>query len=196
MTMTGANNNEREAVFQVDHISKVYQMGEVAVHALRGVDLELYAGELVVLLGASGSGKSTLLNILGGLDVPTSGHVQYLHHTLTTASESELTEFRREHVGFVFQFYNLIPSLTALENISLVTEIAEDPMDPKAALELVGLGERMHHFPAAWRSPAPWRSAPMYCCATSPPGRSITALASWCLKCWRTSIANCTRPSP
>ncbi len=142
------NINEGEAVFHVDHISKVYQMGDVAVHALRGVDLELYAGELVVLLGASGSGKSTLLNILGGLDVPTSGHVQYLHHTLTTASETELTEFRREHVGFVFQFYNLIPSLTALENVSLVTEIAEDPMDPVDALGLVGLQQRMHHFPA------------------------------------------------
>lgn len=142
------NINEGEAVFHVDHISKVYQMGDVAVHALRGVDLDLYAGELVVLLGASGSGKSTLLNILGGLDVPTSGHVQYLHHTLTTASETELTEFRREHVGFVFQFYNLIPSLTALENVSLVTEIAEDPMDPVDALGLVGLQQRMHHFPA------------------------------------------------
>jgi putative ABC transport system ATP-binding protein len=140
--------NRREAVFHVNRISKIYQMGEVAVHALRGVDLELYAGELVVLLGASGSGKSTLLNILGGLDVPTSGHVQYLHHALTTASEAELTRFRREHVGFVFQFYNLIPSLTALENVSLVTEIAEQPMDPKDALKLVGLEERINHFPA------------------------------------------------
>ncbi|NIO40259.1 MAG: ATP-binding cassette domain-containing protein [Burkholderiales bacterium] len=143
-----ANNQEREAVFHVDNVSKVYQMGEVQVHALRGVDLDLYAGELVVLLGASGSGKSTLLNILGGLDVPTSGHVQYLHHTLTTAGEAELTRFRREHVGFVFQFYNLIPSLTALENVSLVTEISENPMDPKDALRLVGLGERVNHFPA------------------------------------------------
>jgi putative ABC transport system ATP-binding protein len=145
---TSADNNQREAVFHADNVSKVYQMGEVQVHALRGVDLELYAGELVVLLGASGSGKSTLLNILGGLDVPTSGHVQYLHHTLTTAREAELTQFRREHVGFVFQFYNLIPSLTALENVSLVTEIAENPMAPQDALRLVGLGERMNHFPA------------------------------------------------
>jgi putative ABC transport system ATP-binding protein len=145
---TSADNNQREAVFHADNVSKVYQMGEVQVHALRGVDLELYAGELVVLLGASGSGKSTLLNILGGLDVPTSGHVQYLHHTLTTAREAELTQFRREHVGFVFQFYNLIPSLTALENVSLVTEIAEKPMTPQDALRLVGLGERMNHFPA------------------------------------------------
>ena len=145
---TSADNNQREAVFHADNVSKVYQMGEVQVHALRGVDLDLYAGELVVLLGASGSGKSTLLNILGGLDVPTSGHVQYLHHTLTTAREAELTQFRREHVGFVFQFYNLIPSLTALENVSLVTEIAENPMAPQDALRLVGLDERMNHFPA------------------------------------------------
>ena len=146
--MNTAEESGREAVFHVHNVSKIYQMGEVAVHALRGVDLDLYAGELVVLLGASGSGKSTLLNILGGLDVPTSGHVQYLHHALTTASEEELTRFRREHVGFVFQFYNLIPSLTALENVSLVTEIAEQPMDPKEALELVGLGDRINHFPA------------------------------------------------
>ena len=141
-------DGSRKAVFHVHNVSKVYQMGDVAVHALRGVNLDLYAGELVVLLGASGSGKSTLLNILGGLDVPTEGNVQYLHHALTTANETELTRFRREHVGFVFQFYNLIPSLTALENVSLVTEIADQPMDPKDALGLVGLGERLQHFPA------------------------------------------------
>jgi len=146
--MSAAHDTRSDAVFHVENVSKIYQMGDVAVHALRGVDLDLYAGELVVLLGASGSGKSTLLNILGGLDVPTSGHVQYLHHTLTTAREDELTQFRRQHVGFVFQFYNLIPSLTALENVALVTEIAEHPMDPKDALRLVGLGERMNHFPA------------------------------------------------
>ena len=146
--MSSDGQQAREAVFHVHDISKVYQMGDVAVHALRGVDLDLYAGELVVLLGASGSGKSTLLNILGGLDVPTTGKVQYLNHALTDASEDELTQFRREHVGFVFQFYNLIPSLTALENVSLVTEIAEHPMDPKDALKLVGLAERIHHFPA------------------------------------------------
>ena len=146
--MSSGSQQAREAVFHVHGISKIYQMGDVAVHALRGVDLDLYAGELVVLLGASGSGKSTLLNILGGLDVPTTGQVQYLDHALTTASEDELTQFRRQHVGFVFQFYNLIPSLTALENVSLVTEIAEHPMDPKEALKLVGLAERIHHFPA------------------------------------------------
>ncbi len=123
-------------------------MGEVEVPALRGVDLDLYTGEFVVLLGASGSGKSTLLNILGGLDVPSSGEVFYLDHNLTAASDEELTRFRREHVGFVFQFYNLIPSLTALENVALVTEIAEHPLDPAEALRLVSLGDRLHHFPA------------------------------------------------
>lgn len=136
------------AVFHVHGVSKVYRMGDVEVHALRGVELDLYMGELVVLLGASGSGKSTLLNILGGLDVPTSGEVYYLDHKLTGATVEELTRFRREHVGFVFQFYNLIPSLTAVENVSLVTEIAERPLDPVEALHLVGLGERLYHFPA------------------------------------------------
>ena len=135
-------------VFVARGLTKVYRMGEVEVHALRGVDLDLYAGEMVVLLGPSGSGKSTLLNILGGLDVPTAGTVNYRDHDLTRASEDELTRFRREHVGFVFQFYNLIPSLTALENVSLVTEIAGEPMAPADALALVGLEERMHHFPA------------------------------------------------
>jgi len=123
-------------------------MGAVDIHALRGVDLELFPGEFVVLLGPSGSGKSTLLNILGGLDVPTSGQVWYLDHNLTEAGPAELTRYRREHVGFVFQFYNLIPSLTALENTALVTEIAEHPLDPRECLRLVGLEERLHHFPA------------------------------------------------
>jgi len=137
-----------EAVFQARGLSKVYQVGEVEVHALRDVDLDLYRGEFVVLLGASGSGKSTLLNILGGLDVPTRGTVRFLDHDLTSQDESELTRFRREHVGFVFQFYNLIPSLTARENVALVTEIAEKPMPPEDALGLVGLGDRLDHFPA------------------------------------------------
>ncbi len=123
-------------------------MGEVEVHALRGVDLELMPSELVVLLGPSGSGKSTLLNILGGLDVPTSGTVWYRDHELTAADEGELTRYRREHVGFVFQFYNLIPSLTAVENVALVTDISEDPMDPAEALRLVELDDRQDHFPA------------------------------------------------
>ena len=123
-------------------------MGDVVVHALRGVDFELYPGELVVLLGPSGSGKSTLLNILDGLDVPTEGHVVYRDHDLTVAGEAALTEYRRDHVGFVFQFYNLIPSLTARENVALVTEISTNPMTPEHALELVGLGPRLDHFPA------------------------------------------------
>lgn len=123
-------------------------MGDVEVHALRGIDLDLFPGEFVVLLGPSGSGKSTLLNILGGLDVPTSGEVFYLDHNLTAAEPAELTRYRREHVGFVFQFYNLIPSLTALENTALVTEIAENPLDPQECLRLVGLEERLNHFPA------------------------------------------------
>ncbi|HEV2843359.1 MAG TPA: ABC transporter ATP-binding protein [Thermoanaerobaculia bacterium] len=123
-------------------------MGEVEVHALRGIDLELPEGELMVLLGPSGSGKSTLLNILGGLDVPTAGRVLYRGEDLTRADESRLTEFRRVHVGFVFQFYNLIPSLTARENVELVTEITEHPMDPAEALGMVDLQDRLDHFPA------------------------------------------------
>jgi putative ABC transport system ATP-binding protein len=123
-------------------------MGEVQVHALRGVDLDLYAGELVVLLGPSGSGKSTLLNIRGGLDRPTSGHVSYQERELTTANDRELTQYRRRYVGFVFQFYNLIPSLTARENVAVVTEIASDPMKPDEALSLVGLSDRLDHFPS------------------------------------------------
>lgn len=123
-------------------------MGDVQVHALRGVDLDLFEGEFVVLLGPSGSGKSTLLNILGGLDVPTSGKVNYLDHDLTADDDSALTRYRREHVGFVFQFYNLIPSLTARENVALVTDIAENPMSPEEALRLAGLPDRMDHFPS------------------------------------------------
>ena len=137
-----------ELVFHAHGITKTYDMGEVEVHALRGVDLDLNEGELVVLLGPSGSGKSTLLNILGGLDVPSSGHVLYRDRDLTVADEAELTDYRREHVGFVFQFYNLIPSLTARENVALVTEIVEQPMAPEEALALVGLGPRLDHFPA------------------------------------------------
>ena len=123
-------------------------MGEVEVHALRGADLELYEGEFVVLLGPSGSGKSTLLNILGGLDTPTGGDVRFRDHELTTRDDAALTLYRREHVGFIFQFYNLIPSLTARENVALVTEIADDPMSPEEALRLVGVGDRMNHFPS------------------------------------------------
>ena len=137
-----------EVIFRARQLGKVYPMGDVEVHALRGVDLELYRGEFVVMLGPSGSGKSTLLNILGGLDVPSSGEVWYHGEDLTHAGDARLTQFRREHVGFVFQFYNLIPSLTARENVAIVTEIAPDPMRPEEALALVGLGERLDHFPA------------------------------------------------
>ena len=137
-----------ESVFQARNITKVYHMGEVDVHALRGVDLDLYAGELMVLLGPSGSGKSTLLNILGGLDNPTTGTVQYRDHNLTEYDDAAMTLYRRDHVGFVFQFYNLIPSLTAKENVALVTEIANDPMPPGDALSMVGLDERKDHFPS------------------------------------------------
>ena len=143
-----ANPVQPEAVFVARKISKIYKMGEVEVHALRSVDLDLYSGELVVLLGASGSGKSTLLNILGGLDVPTSGNVHYRDHNLTIADDTALTRFRRDHVGFVFQFYNLIPSLTALENVELVTDIATRPMSARDALKLVGLSDRCNHFPS------------------------------------------------
>jgi len=137
-----------ETVLECVALTKVYRMGEVQVHALRGVDLRLLAGEFLVLLGPSGSGKSTLLNILGGLDVPTAGRVFYRDRELTQAGESELTRYRRHHVGFVFQFYNLIPSLTARENVALVTDIARAPFEPAEVLELVGLGDRLDHFPA------------------------------------------------
>jgi putative ABC transport system ATP-binding protein len=135
-------------VFDVHDLAKVYHMGEVEVHALRQVSLALYESHFVVLLGPSGSGKSTLLNILGGLDVPTSGSVRYRDTELSGADERTLTAYRRRHVGFVFQFYNLIPSLTARENVALVTEISEQPMRPDEALDLVNLSERRDHFPA------------------------------------------------
>lgn len=144
---TVSSPTDGKIVFNVTGLRKVYGMGAVEVHALRGVDLELYSGELVVLLGPSGSGKSTLLNILGGLDTATDGRVLYREKDLTKAGEKELTEYRRFHVGFVFQFYNLIPSLTALENVAIVTEISKNPMKPEDALSVVGLGERLHHFP-------------------------------------------------
>lgn len=137
-----------QVVLEAIALTKTYRMGEVEVQALRGVDLRLMAGEFLVLLGPSGSGKSTLLNILGGLDVPSAGRVFYQGRELTRASEAELTRYRRHHVGFVFQFYNLIPSLTARENVALVTDIARDPFDAADVLELVGLGNRLDHFPA------------------------------------------------
>ncbi len=147
-THTEPGEGGDRVVLLADNITKTYRMGEVDVHALRGVTVAFQAGELMVLLGASGSGKSTLLNIIGGLDVPTSGRVTYHGEDLTDADDRRLTQYRRDHVGFVFQFYNLIPSLTALENVALVTEIAPDPMTPEEALEVVGLAPRMDHFPA------------------------------------------------
>ncbi len=137
-----------QAAFRTRQLTKTYLAGEVEVQALRGIDLTLYEGEFVVLLGPSGSGKSTLLNILGGLDVPSSGEAWYREHALHGAGERELTRYRREHVGFVFQFYNLIPSLTARENVALVTDIASDPMPVEEALASVGLTERLDHFPS------------------------------------------------
>lgn len=139
---------ERNPIFVAENLTKVYQMGEVDIHALRGVDFSLYDGEFVVILGPSGSGKSTLLNILGGLDIATDGAVNYRTKILTAADESLLTRYRREHIGFVFQSYNLIANLTALENVALVTDIAKDPMAPIEALQLVGLEARANHFPA------------------------------------------------
>lgn len=144
----GSDITHKPAVFIASGLTKIYHMGEVNVHALRGVDLELYEGEFAVLLGPSGSGKSTLLNIIGGLDVPTGGQVTYRDQDLTAYDDATLTRYRRNHVGFVFQFYNLIPSLTARENVALVTEISQNPLTPEEALKLVGLGERMDHFPS------------------------------------------------
>jgi putative ABC transport system ATP-binding protein len=136
------------AVFHARSLSKTYVMGEVEVHALRSIDLDIFEREFVVLLGPSGSGKSTLLNILGGLDAPTSGEARWRDHNLVGADDAELTRYRREHVGFVFQFYNLIPSLTVFENVALVTEIAAHPIDPHEALALVDLEHRLDHFPS------------------------------------------------
>ncbi len=146
--MPSAPAPSREIVFRAHGLAKTYGSGEVEVRALHDVDLEIAAGEFVVLLGPSGSGKSTLLNILGGLDVPTRGEVWFTDHRLDGADESALTTYRREHVGFVFQFYNLIPSLTVRENVALVTDIATDPMPVDEAIDLVGLTPRRDHFPA------------------------------------------------
>lgn len=146
--MTTALAITAKVVFSTRGLTKVYVMGDQLIHALRGVDLELYAGELSVMLGASGSGKSTLLNILGGLDSATEGEVLYGDQNLSNASERRLTEYRRHHVGFVFQFYNLISSLTARENVAIVTDISHAPMTPEEALTLVGLEDRLDHFPS------------------------------------------------
>jgi putative ABC transport system ATP-binding protein len=143
-----SNGPDAEIVLETRGVTRVYAMGEVEVHALRGVDVCLHAGEFLVLVGASGSGKSTLMNLLGGLDRPTAGQVLFRGRDLSGARDRELTQYRRRHVGFVFQFYNLMPSLTARENVALVTEISDDPMRPEEVLELVGLGHRLDHFPS------------------------------------------------
>jgi putative ABC transport system ATP-binding protein len=148
MSVTTVGQSTRAPVFHARGLCKTYQMGDIEVRALRDVDLDIYEREFVVLLGPSGSGKSTLLNILGGLDAPTSGEARWRDHDLVGAGDTELTRYRREHVGFVFQFYNLIPSLTVLENVALVTEIADKPLDPREALALVGLEHRLDHFPS------------------------------------------------
>lgn len=138
----------QEPIFNINKLSKIYQTGEVEVRALNEVDMKIYEGEMIVLLGPSGSGKSTFLNIIGGLDQASSGVVKFKDEELTSYSESQLTRFRRDHVGFVFQFYNLIPSLTAWENVALVTEVSKNPMTPDEALDMVDLEHRMTHFPA------------------------------------------------
>jgi putative ABC transport system ATP-binding protein len=148
LSSTPVHNRSDVPLYQVRGLTKVYGMGAAEVHALAGVDLELFSGELVVLLGPSGSGKTTLLNNLGGLDVPSDGDLYYRDLDLTAANEEELTNFRRNTVGFIFQFYNLIPSLTARENVALITEIARDPLPPEEALEMVNLSGRLDHFPA------------------------------------------------
>lgn len=143
-----AVKSENDTVYQIYDLVKTYQMGEVSVSALRGITLDIYTGEFLVILGHSGSGKSTLLNIIGGLDTATSGTVEYEHHILSDFTETELTQYRRKHIGFVFQFYNLMPSLTAKENVEMATEISDDPMPALEALDLVGLAERAGHFPS------------------------------------------------
>lgn len=146
--MVNSGSELQKVVFFARGLIKIYRMDAIEVHALRGVDLEIYQGEFVVLLGPSGSGKSTLLNILGGLDTPSGGEARWRDHDLTKTDERALTRYRREHVGFIFQFYNLISSLTVRENVALVTEITPNPMNPDEALKLVGLSERLDHFPS------------------------------------------------
>lgn len=136
-----------QALFRVKNVSKRYTLGEVQIYALRDISLEIYAGEFLVILGASGSGKSTLLNMIGGMDLPSSGQVFFREQELSAFSEAQLTQFRRHHIGFVFQFYNLIPNLTALENVEMATEIVSTPADPQEMLQMVGLAERAEHFP-------------------------------------------------
>jgi putative ABC transport system ATP-binding protein len=180
-----------EIIFKIEGVTKVYDTGDVKVYALDGVDLDLYKGELTVLLGPSGSGKSTLLNILGGLDHATDGRVWFDNNEMTDMSDRSLTRFRRDHVGFVFQFYNLVPSLTARENVQLVTDVAPDPMPAKEALELVGLGNRMDHFPSEMSGGEQQRVAIARAIAMNP--QALWTAQQVC-KCWR-SCATSTRGS-
>lgn len=143
-----AQTQRREVILSVRNVSRIYKMGDVETPALRDASLDLYRGELVIVVGASGSGKTTLLNMIGGMDRPTSGQVLFGDKDLTGATDAELTRFRRDSIGFVFQFYNLVPSLTALENVQVATELSPHPMDAMAALEMVGLVDRADHFPA------------------------------------------------
>lgn len=194
----------KEAVFRVRGLTKVYEMGTVKVRALRGVDLELYEKELIVMIGPSGSGESTLLNILGGLDTATGGRVIYRGRDFTRATEQELTEYRRFHVGFVFQFYNLIPSLTARENVAVVTEIAKRPMRPEDALALVGLSERLDPAPPSsqaassreWPSRGPSPKTRRSFCATNRPAPWISPLGSWSWRPLSGSTASSAPPPP
>tara|TARA_B100001057_G_scaffold70950_1_gene65096 strand:- start:1273 stop:1887 length:615 start_codon:yes stop_codon:yes gene_type:complete len=194
--------NGREVAFVGRSLRKTYVTGETEVHALRGVDLDIMAGEILVLLGPSGSGKSTLLNIVGGLDRPTSGTLWYRDTELTALDEADLTRFRRSSIGFIFQFYNLIPSLTAEENVRLVTDIAENPMSAKEALELVGLGtgaiiSRPNCRAAnnsASRLPGRLRNGRESCCATNPPERWTARPASGFWRRWQRPIANSAPP--
>jgi putative ABC transport system ATP-binding protein len=194
-------SSSADPVFSVRGLTKVYQMGEVSVHALRGVDLDVPGAQLLVLLGPSGSGKSTLLNILGGLDSPTSGTVHYRGRDLTHAGEAALTAFRRHAVGFVFQFYNLMPSLTARENVELATEIADDPLPADDALGLVGLSARLDHFPAQLSGGeqqrvaiARSRSGPTCCSAMSRLAPSTSRPAQRCSTRSCGSMSNSARP--
>ena len=194
-----------EIVFAAQAVTKTYHMGEVEVHALRGVDLELYAGEFVVLLGPSGSGKSTLLNILGGLDVPTSGRVFYRGEELTEFDDAALTRYRRDNVGFVFQFYNLIPSLTARENVALVTDISPQPDESgrragdgesDRAAESLSVAALRRRAAARGHRAGRGQESGRAACATNRPARSTSTRASWCSKPSPGSTANCKRPPP
>ena len=185
---------DREPVFVAHSLSKTYRMGDVQVPALRSVDLEIFAGEFVVLLGPSGSGKSTLLNILGGLDTPTSGTALWRDHDIARSDEAALTRYRREHVGFVFQFYNLIPSLTVRENVALVTEITPRPMDPDEALALVGQSQRLNHFPSQLSGGEQQRVAIARAIAKRPDGAALRRAHRCAGLRHRQGRAGCHRP--